>query len=75
MVPKIAVMMVYVHSLKVTPHAPNIIIKGGNDNFSVYKPGENHLTQWSKLPSPVMRQINTMCHVIRHRQKGTASLL
>lgn len=61
MVPKIAVMMVYVHSLKVTPHAPNIIIiKGGNDKFSVYKPWENHLTQWSKLPSPVMRQINTM---------------
>lgn len=34
--------------------------KRGNDKFSVYKPWENHLTQWSKLPSPVMRQINTM---------------
>lgn len=35
-----------------------VIIKGVNRNFSVYKPGEKHFMQWSKLISAVMRPIN-----------------
>ena len=61
---------IYMVSKKLPMPQIPVIIKGGNNSFSVYKHSESHLTQRSKLLSPVMRQINIKSHLMRCRQKA-----
>lgn len=61
---------IYMVSKKLPMPQIPVIIKGGNNSFLVYKHSESHLTQRSKLLSPVMRKINIMSHLMRCRQKA-----